>query len=55
MYVSFWIIPLIITIVSFIPAMVYKRNGDWDFGPILETFLAIFVSLVSWLLYFIVF
>ena len=52
-----WLIPLAITLVAFIVAEVYRRSlspgGDLgiDIRPMIAYFLAIVVTLISWLVW----
>ncbi len=47
--IGLWIIPLIITIVAFISALIHS-DDDW-LGGFFEMVLALLVSLVSWLIW----
>ncbi|MEO3479362.1 hypothetical protein AAFO90_16970 [Phaeobacter sp. CAU 1743] len=44
-----WMLPLAITIVSAIPASLYKQRGDYDFGGAILGFVWLVASVVAWL------
>lgn len=48
-----WVILVIITIGMFIPACIYKSQGEYDLGALWNFVIALVVALSAWLIYFI--
>jgi len=44
-----WVLPLLITIVSFIPASLYRQSGDYDFGGAILGLIGVVASGVAWI------
>ena len=51
-----WVLPLIITLIAF-AYFYFKKTPDHDygFGALFNLFITIVITLVSWLIYFIIY
>lgn len=54
MTVPLWIIFVVWTVVSFIPACLWRSSGDYDFSLIFPVAGGVISTLLGWLVYFII-
>ncbi|GGE30366.1 hypothetical protein GCM10011360_17980 [Primorskyibacter flagellatus] len=44
-----WMLPLAITIIAFIPASLHQQRGDYDFGGAILGFIGLVATAVAWI------